>query len=215
MAVAAGEGTANLFRDVGCTQIVSGGQTMNPSTETLMQAVLATPAHTVIILPNNKNIIMAAEQVIPLVTDRTVVVVPTRTVPQGMAALLAYDPDSSLEENENAMLTAASHVATGQVTYAARTSEFGGHKIREGEIMGLMNGKLEITGDNTADVCVKLVRSMASRRTSFITVLYGADVSEDDAAEVERRLRSKLRDDIEITFINGGQPVYSYVISVE
>lgn len=215
VAVAAGEGTANLFRDLGCTQIVSGGQTMNPSTETLMQVVLATPAHTVIILPNNKNIIMAAEQVIPLVTDRTVVVLPTRTVPQGMAALLAYDPDSSLEENENAMLTAASHVATGQVTYAARTSEFGGHKIREGEIMGLMNGKLEITGDNTADVCVKLVRSMASRRTSFITVLYGADVSEDDAAEVERRLRSKLRDDIEITFINGGQPVYSYVISVE
>lgn len=215
VAVAAGEGTANLFRDLGCTQIVSGGQTMNPSTETLMQAVLATPAHTVIILPNNKNIIMAAEQVIPLVTDRTVVVLPTRTVPQGMAALLAYDPDSSLEENENAMLTAASHVATGQVTYAARTSEFGGHKIREGEIMGLMNGKLEITGDNTADVCVKLVRSMASRRTSFITVLYGTDVSEDDAAEVERRLRSKLRDDIEITFINGGQPVYSYVISVE
>lgn len=215
VAVAAGAGTANLFRDLGCTQIVSGGQTMNPSTETLMQAVLATPAHTVIILPNNKNIIMAAEQVIPLVTDRTVVVLPTRTVPQGMAALLAYDPDSPLEENENAMLTAASHVATGQVTYAARTSEFGGHKIREGEIMGLMNGKLEITGDNTADVCVKLVRSMASRRTSFITVLYGADVSEDDAAEVERRLRSKLRDDIEITFINGGQPVYSYVISVE
>lgn len=215
VAVAAGAGTANLFRDLGCTQIVSGGQTMNPSTETLMQAVLATPAHTVMILPNNKNIIMAAEQVIPLVSDRTVVVLPTRTVPQGMAALLAYDPDSPLEENENAMLTAASHVATGQVTYAARTSEFGGHKIREGEIMGLMNGKLEITGDNTADVCVKLVRSMASRRTSFITVLYGADVSEDDAAEVERRLRSKLRDDIEITFINGGQPVYSYVISVE
>ena len=215
VAVAAGAGTANLFRDLGCTQIVSGGQTMNPSTETLMQAVLATPAHTVMILPNNKNIIMAAEQVIPLVSDRTVVVLPTRTVPQGMAALLAYDPDSPLEENENAMLTAASHVATGQVTYAARTSDFGGHKIREGEIMGLMNGKLEITGDNTADVCVKLVRSMASRRTSFITVLYGADVSEDDAAEVERRLRSKLRDDIEITFINGGQPVYSYVISVE
>ena len=188
---------------------------MNPSTETLMQAVLATPAHTVMILPNNKNIIMAAEQVIPLVNDRTVVVLPTRTIPQGMSAMLAYDPDSPLEENQNAMMTAASHVATGQVTYAARTSEFGGHKIREGEIMGLANGKLEITGDNASDVCVKLVRSMASRHTSFITVLYGAGVTDEDAADVERRLRSKLRDDIEITFVNGGQPVYSYVISIE
>ncbi|HIW15216.1 MAG TPA: DAK2 domain-containing protein [Firmicutes bacterium] len=215
VAVAAGEGMANLFRDLGCTQIVSGGQTMNPSTETLMQAVLATPAHTVMILPNNKNIIMAAEQVIPLVNDRTVVVLPTRTIPQGMSAMLAYDPDSPLEENQNAMMTAASHVATGQVTYAARTSEFGGHKIREGEIMGLANGKLEITGDNASDVCVKLVRSMASRHTSFITVLYGAGVTDEDAADVERRLRSKLRDDIEITFVNGGQPVYSYVISIE
>lgn len=215
VAVAAGEGMTNLFRDLGCTQIVSGGQTMNPSTETLMQAVLATPAHTVMILPNNKNIIMAAEQVIPLVNDRTVVVLPTRTIPQGMSAMLAYDPDSPLEENQNAMMTAASHVATGQVTYAARTSEFGGHKIREGEIMGLANGKLEITGDNASDVCVKLVRSMASRHTSFITVLYGAGVTDEDAADVERRLRSKLRDDIEITFVNGGQPVYSYVISIE
>lgn len=215
VAVAAGEGMTNLFRDLGCTQIVSGGQTMNPSTETLMQAVLATPAHTVMILPNNKNIIMAAEQVIPLVNDRTVVVLPTRTVPQGMSAMLAYDPDSPLEENQNAMMTAASHVATGQVTYAARTSEFGGHKIREGEIMGLANGKLEITGDNASDVCVKLVRSMASRHTSFITVLYGAGVTDEDAADVERRLRSKLRDDIEITFVNSGQPVYSYVISIE
>ncbi|MFR7478960.1 MAG: DAK2 domain-containing protein [Acutalibacteraceae bacterium] len=215
VAVAAGEGMTNLFRDLGCTQIISGGQTMNPSTETLMQAVLATPAHTVMILPNNKNIIMAAEQVIPLVNDRTVVVLPTRTIPQGMSAMLAYDPDSPLEENQNAMMTAASHVATGQVTYAARTSEFGGHKIREGEIMGLANGKLEITGDNASDVCVKLVRSMASRHTSFITVLYGAGVTDEDAADVERRLRSKLRDDIEITFVNGGQPVYSYVISIE
>ena len=206
---------ATLFTDLGCSQIVSGGQTMNPSTETILQAVRATPAKTVIVLPNNKNIIMAAEQVIPLVTDREVIVLPTRTVPQGMAAMLAFDPDSPLEENQNAMMDAASHVSTGQVTYAARNSEFGGHKINEGDIMGLINGKLEVVDDNPTDVCVKLVRTMSNRRTSFITILYGADVTEDEAQEVVRRLRSKLHDDVEITLVNGGQPVYSYVISVE
>ena len=215
VAVAAGEGMATLFTDLGCSQIVSGGQTMNPSTETILQAVQATPAKTVIVLPNNKNIIMAAEQVIPLVTDREVIVLPTRTVPQGMAAMLAFDPDSPLEENQNAMMDAASHVSTGQVTYAARNSEFGGHKINEGDIMGLINGKLEVVDDNPTDVCVKLVRTMSNRRTSFITILYGADVTEDEAQEVVRRLRSKLHDDVEITLVNGGQPVYSYVISVE
>ena len=158
---------------------------------------------------------MAAEQVIPLVTDREVIVLPTRTVPQGMAAMLAFDPDSPLEENQNAMMDAASHVSTGQVTYAARNSEFGGHKINEGDIMGLINGKLEVVDDNPTDVCVKLVRTMSNRRTSFITILYGADVTEDEAQEVVRRLRSKLHDDVEITLVNGGQPVYSYVISVE
>ena len=215
VAVAAGEGMATLFTDLGCSQIVSGGQTMNPSTETILQAVRATPAKTVIVLPNNKNIIMAAEQVIPLVTDREVIVLPTRTVPQGMAAMLAFDPDSPLEENQNAMMDAASHVSTGQVTYAARNSEFGGHKINEVDIMGLINGKLEVVDDNPTDVCVKLVRTMSNRRTSFITILYGADVTEDEAQEVVRRLRSKLHDDVEITLVNGGQPVYSYVISVE
>lgn len=144
VAVAAGDGLKTLFTDLGCAQVVSGGQTMNPSTNDILAAILATPAKTVIVLPNNKNIIMAAEQTIPLVSDRTVVVLPTRTIPQGLSAMLAYDPDSSIVDNSAAMMEAAGSVATGQVTFAARDSEFGGHKIKEGDILGLNNGKMEL-----------------------------------------------------------------------
>ena len=215
VAVAAGDGLHTLFSDLGCSQVVSGGQTMNPSTQDILAAVLATPAKKVFVLPNNKNIIMAAEQTIPLVTDREVVVLPTRTIPQGLSAMLAVDPDVSPEENQQRMMDAAGAVATGTVTFAARDSEFGGHKIRQGEIMGLRNGKLEYIEKDPVHTCSKLTRAMVNRNTSFITLIYGSDITEAQAEDACQRIRSKISDDIEVTLINGGQPVYYFIISIE
>ncbi len=217
VAVAAGDGLKTLFTDLGCGQVVSGGQTMNPSTEELAAAVRATPAKTVLILPNNKNIILAAEQTAPIVTDRKVIVLPTRTVPQGLSALLAYNPDLSTEANTVGMMEAASGVATGTVTYAARDSEFGGRRIRKNDTLGLVNGKLEII-EHSRDlvrVCMKLTRSMISRGTAFITLIYGEGVSEETASEACSQIKSKISSDIEVTLVNGGQPVYYFLISVE
>ncbi len=215
VAVSVGEGLHTLFTDLGCTHIVSGGQTMNPSTADILSAVLATPAKTVIVLPNNKNIIMAAEQVIPLVTDRQVIVLHSRTIPQGLSAMLAYDPDLSLEDGLDAMKEAMKNVATGQVTFAARDSEFGGHKIKEGEILGLENGKLTYIEKDPCQTAVKLTRSMIQRGTSFVTLIYGEDITEAQAEDVYNRIKAKIGDDVEITLVNGGQPVYYFIISVE
>ena len=217
IAVAAGNGLKTLFTDLGCGQVVSGGQTMNPSTEQLVAAVRATPAKTVLILPNNKNIILAAEQAVPLVTDRKVLVLPTRTIPQGLSALLAYNPDISVEENTVNMMEAASAVSTGTVTYAARDSEFGGRRIHKDDTMGLVNGKLEIVdhGRDIDRVCLRLLRSMAERSTSFITLIYGESVTEQEANEVCSQVKSKVGSDVEVTLVNGGQPVYYYIVSVE
>ncbi len=215
VAVAAGDGLKTLFTDLGCTYVVSGGQTMNPSTNDLLAAVMATPAKTVLILPNNKNIIMAAEQTIPLVSDRKVIVLPTRTIPQGLSAMLAYDPDSSTEVNTVGMMEAAGGVATGSVTFAARDSEFGGHKIKAGDILGLKNGKLDLIDKDIVHACSKLTRSMISRGTSFITIIYGADVTEEQANEAYNRIKSKIGGEIEVTLVNGGQPVYYFIVSVE
>jgi DAK2 domain fusion protein YloV len=215
VAVAAGEGLKTLFTDLGCAQVVSGGQTMNPSTNDLLAAVLATPAKTVLILPNNKNIIMAAEQTVSLVTDRKVIVLPTRTIPQGLSAMLAFDPDASTEENTVGMMNATAGVATGSVTFAARDSEFAGHKIKAGDILGLKNGKMELIDKDIVHTCSKLTRSMVSRGTSFITLIYGADVTEEQANDAYNRIKSKISNDIEITLVNGGQPVYYFIISVE
>lgn len=215
VAVAAGEGLKTLFTDLGCTHVVSGGQTMNPSTNDILSAVLATPAKTVLVLPNNKNIIMAAEQTVPLVKDRKVIVLPTRTIPQGLSAMLAYDPDASIETNTVTMMEAAGSVSTGSVTFAARDSEFGGHKIKQGDILGLNNGKLELIEKDIVHTCTKLTRSMVNRSTSFVTIIYGADVTEEQANEAFNRIKNKLSSDIEVTLVNGGQPVYYFIISIE
>ncbi len=217
ISVAAGEGLRSLFTDLGCAVVVSGGQTMNPSTDDLLQAVLATPAKKVFILPNNKNIIMAAEQVIPLATDREVVVLPTRTIPQGISAMLAFDPDSEPEENRQQMLEAASHVDTGLVTFAARDSEFGSSTIRQGDILGLKNGKLSYIEKDPVSACVRVARSLARRHpdTSFITLVYGEGITAQQAEEAKRLLSAKVSADVEITLVEGGQPVYYFIISVE
>lgn len=215
VAVAAGDGLKTLFTDLGCTHVVGGGQTMNPSTDDILAAVRATPAKTVLVLPNNKNIIMAAEQTIPMVTDRKVIVLPTRTIPQGLSAMLAYDPDVSVETNTVNMMEAAGNVSTGTVTFAARDSEFGGHKIHKGDILGLDNGKLELIEKDIVHTCSKLTRSMVNRTTSFITIIYGEDINEEQANDAFNRIKSKISSDIEVTLVNGGQPVYYFIVSLE
>lgn len=215
VAVSVGDGLSNLFTDLGCEQIVSGGQTMNPSTEDILEAVLATPAKTVFVFPNNKNIIMAAEQAVALATDRKVVVVPTRTIPQGLTALLAFDPDESDEENQANMLKAAERVGTGQVTFAARDSDYDGHKIREGEIISLMNGKLMYTDKTPVKAVVHLAKAMIKKDTSFVTLIYGEGVTEEQAEEARASIQARLNDDAEVTVIHGGQPIYYFIMSVE
>ena len=215
ISVAAGDGLKSLFTDLGCANVVSGGQTMNPSTEDILEAVLATPAKKVFVLPNNKNIILAAEQTIPLATDREVIVLPTRTIPQGLSAMLAFDPDASAEENKEAMMEAAGNVDTGLVTFAARDSEFDGHNIRHGDILGLKNGKLEYIEKDPVSACVRVARSFTHKHTSFITLIYGEGITQEQAEEAKRILSGKISSDVEITLVEGGQPVYYFIISVE
>ena len=215
VAVAAGEGLKTLFSDLGCSHVVSGGQTMNPSTEDIVEAVLATPAKTVYVLPNNKNIILAAEQTIPLVTDRKVIVLPTRTIPQGLSAMLAYEGESTPEISANVMMNAANAVDTGLITFAARDSEFGGHKMKEGDILGLENGKLEIIDKDPVHAATRLARSMSKKGTSFITIIYGDNVSEAEAEDAFQRIKSKVGNEIEVTLVNGGQPIYYFILSIE
>ena len=214
VAVAAGEGLQGLFRDLGANQVVSGGQTMNPSTEDILKAIHATPAQNVFVLPNNKNIIMAAEQAIKL-ADRNVCVLPSRTVPQGIAAMLAFDPDAELEQNQVNMSNALDTVSTGSIPFAARDSDYDGHAIREGELLALDNGKLSFTDTDLARTCSKLVKQMLSRSSSFVTVYYGEDVTPEMAAQAEGAIRQRLPEDVELTVLNGGQPVYYFIISVE
>lgn len=217
VAVGAGAGVESLFHDLGCKQVVSGGQTMNPSTEEIVNAILQTPAKTVFVLPNNKNIIMAAEQAVSLVEDREVVIVPTRTVPQGISALIAFSSTRTPASNRTVMLEAARHVTTGQVTYAARDSKFGTTKIKTGDMLGLVNGKLTLVEKDPDPVhtAVRLTRSMLHKDTRFITILYGEGITEAQAAEVYEKIQAKADKHVEINLINGGQPVYSFLVSVE
>ena len=215
VAVAAGDGLKELFKDLGCTNVVSGGQSMNPSTDDIYAAVMATPAKNVLVLPNNKNIILAAEQTVPMVKDRNVVIVPTRTIPQGMTAMLNFDPEISAESNSQLMMDAAHNVGTGLVTFAARNSEFGGKKIKEGDIIALENGKLTITEKTTVKAVVKLAKSMVSRDTSFITLIYGNGVTEEEANRAYDELRDKYGSRTDISLVKGDQPVYYFILSVE
>lgn len=213
--VAAGKGLETVFKDLGCQHIIEGGQSMNPSTEDIYRAVMATPAKTVFVLPNNKNILLAAEQVVPLVTDREVVIIPTRTIPQGFVAMLSYSADSTPELNKEYMIQAAKSVSTGQVTYAARNSEFGSTKIKEGDIIALNNGKLTHKEKDPVRAVVKLAKDMINRDTSYITVIYGEGISESQANLALQAIQSKAGSDIEVTLIDGGQPVYYFILAVE
>ena len=216
VAVCAGEGLEELFKDIGADVVVSGGQTMNPSTDDILNAVMATPAKTVFVLPNNKNIIMAAEQAINLAEGREVRVLQTKTIPQGISAMLMFDETADANENQMAMMEAAENVETAQVTFAARDSEIEGVPIKQGEIMGLCNGKIKYTGNDIKDIAYKsAVKVFKKNQSSIITVIYGADTTEADAEEVKNRLEEKYGDDVEISIVNGGQPIYYFIISVE
>lgn len=214
VAVAAGEGLTALFSELGVDQMVSGGQTMNPSTEEILSAIHAVPAKTVFVLPNNKNIIMAAEQAVRL-ADRNVCVLQTRTIPQGLSALLAYDPDASLEENQLNMTKAADNVSTGLVTYAVRDSDYDGHKIKAGEILALENSKVSFSERDLARAVVRLTHKLVKKETSFVTLIYGENVTESQAQEISDQLKTHLSSSIELNLIRGDQPVYYFIISVE
>ena len=214
VSVCAGEGIAELFKDLGVDTIVSGGQTMNPSTDDILKAVESTPAETVFVLPNNKNIIMAAEQTVPIST-RKVFVLHTRTIPQGVTAMLNFDESADSETNAIEMMKAAEKIATGQITFAARDSDFDGHKIKKGELLALANGKVSFTDSVLDKAAVRLIRQLMNKNSEFITVMYGEDVTDEQAEVLEALLNEKFGSKAEITFIKGGQPIYYLIISVE
>ena len=214
VAVAAGEGLKAVFTDLAADAVVSGGQTMNPATEDILAAIQSVPAKTVFVLPNNKNIIMAAEQAQKL-ADRQVVVLPTRTVPMGITALLNFDPSATVEANTINMMSAADKVSTGLITYAARDSEYDGKRIKKGEIMALENGKIVSTSSDITKATYRLARGMCKKDSSFVTIISGCDVSDEDAEKVTEIVKAKCPNHVEVSHIRGGQPVYYYMISVE
>ena len=214
VAVAAGEGLKSVFTDLAADAVVSGGQTMNPSTEDILAAIQSVPAKTVFVLPNNKNIIMAAEQAEKL-ADRQVVVLPTRTVPMGITAMLNFDPSVNAETNTINMMAAADKVSTGLITYAARDSEYDGKRIKKGEIMALENGKIVSTSTDITKATYRLARGMCKKDSCFVTIISGCDVSDEDAEKVTEMVKAKCPNHVEVSHIRGGQPVYYYMISVE
>lgn len=216
VAVCAGSGLEELFSDIGADTIVSGGQTMNPSTDDILSAIEKTPAKVVYVLPNNKNIIMAAEQAGPMAKDRDVRVLPTKTIPQGISAMLSFDETASADENQMNMISAFENVETAQVTFAARDSEVDGKPIKKGEIMGLCNGKIKFIGESVTDIAIKSTQKLFKRgEHSLITIIFGEGASEEDATIVEEALSKKFGNDVEISIVNGNQPIYYFIISVE
>jgi len=219
VAVAAGEGVKQLFLDLGVNNVVSGGQTMNPSTDDILAAIHATPAKHVFVLPNNKNIIMAAEQTINL-ADREVEVLQTRSIPEGLSAMLAFDPDQDSRSNLMNMIKAYEKVGTGSVTFAARDSDFEGHKIKKGQLLAMEGGKLSFVDEDLKKTIVKLTASLLKKHLNkedgnFITLIYGEDVSDEEAEEIQEAVQEKVGEQAEVVLVKGEQPVYYFVISVE
>lgn len=211
--VASGEGIKNIFLDLGADKVIEGGQTMNPSTEDILNAVNNVNASDIYILPNNGNIVMAAKQA-AAISDKNVVVVPTKSIPQGIAALTVFNPENESNENLEIMTSTMQYVKTGQVTYAVRGTTFDDREIKQGDILGLINGKINNTGRDVLEVTEALIESMVSEDDELITVLYGKDVSSDDSNRLIEKLKLRYPD-CEIQLYNGGQPLYYFIISVE
>ena len=213
VSVCAGDGLAEVFRNLGVDGIISGGQTMNPSTQDILEAVNKVPAETVFVLPNNKNIIMAAEQVDAL-TPKKVIVIPSKTVPQGVTAMLSFNPEGSIEENTEALTEALSTVDTMQITYAARNSDFDGHDIHEGDYLALFGSALFGTSRDIKELLSALAQKTQDAGKEYITIYYGADVTEQDA-QLALEVFTQVCPDADVNLLSGGQPVYYYLISAE
>ncbi len=213
VSVCAGSGLASVFQDLGADGIIQGGQTMNPSTEDILKQINRTPAEVVFVLPNNKNIIMAAEQTIGL-TEKKVIVIPSKTVPQGITALLNFDPEGDEQANTEAMTDCLSTVTTMQITYAARNSDFDGRDIKEGDYLGLYNGALLDTTPDVAQLLQAMAEKTAEAGSEYINIFYGADIDEATAQQAQE-IFTRCCPGAEVNLLSGGQPVYYYLISAE
>lgn len=211
--VAMGEGVAELLRSIGASYVIEGGQTMNPSTEDIVNAIRSVSAERVLILPNNKNIIMAAEQAAEIL-DIEAAVVPTKDVPQGMAALLAFNPAASVEENKETMTGASKHVKSGSVTYAVRDTSIDGINIKKDDFMGISEGKIVVSDKRLETVTEELVKQLIDEDAEIVTILFGEDVTEEDASKLGEYIET-LNGDVEVEIHNGKQPLYPYILSVE
>nr|WP_204728691.1 DAK2 domain-containing protein [Jeotgalibacillus terrae] len=211
--VAMGEGISELFKSIGATGVIEGGQTMNPSTEDIVKAIEESNAERVIILPNNKNIIMAAEQAAEVV-EMEAVVIPTKTVPQGMSSILAFNPSAELDENAETMTDALKYVKTGQVTFAVRDTSIDGVTIKKDDHMGIAESKIVTSGNSRFETVKELLEHMIDDESEIVTVLYGEDSPEEEVSEIEAFIESSYPD-VEVEVHNGKQPLYSYILSVE
>ena len=214
ISVSAGEGLSSIFRELGVDVVIEGGQTMNPSTEDILEAVSHINADTIFVFPNNSNIILAANQASELVEDKDVVVIPTKNIPQGITAMIHYIDGSSVKDNEEAMSEAADLVKSGQVTYAVRDTSIDGKEIRQGDIMGLSDKTIEVVGSDVKDTTVELVRKLADDHTELITLYYGEEATEEEAEEIAEAI-GEWKEDIEVEVEYGGQPLYYYFLSLE
>lgn len=214
VAVSVGEGLDEIFKGLNVDYIISGGQTMNPSTEDILNAIDRIHADNIFILPNNKNIILAAQQAESLVEDKNIVVIPSKTIPQGIAAMIGFIPDSSVEENKEAMTDSMSYVKTGEITYAVRDTVIDDKEIKEGNIMGIGDAGILSVGEDITETTVEMIKEMQDEDSEIVSIYYGADVSEEDANALAEKISEELPD-LEVEVYPGGQPVYYYIASVE
>ncbi len=214
VAVSAGDGLAEIFRSLGVDYVIEGGQTMNPSTADILNAVEKVNARTVFVLPNNKNIIMAANQARDLTTDKVVLVIPTKTIPQGITAAINFSAGSSADENEQTMIDAIGSVKTGEITYAVRDTNIDDHDIRKGDFMGIGDKKILSVGTDMDQVVLDMITEMVDDSSELISLYFGADVSEGDANALKDKIAEKFSS-LDVDIQNGGQPVYYYIVSVE
>ena len=214
VSVSIGEGMNEVFRGLGVDYLIEGGQTMNPSTEDMLNAIEHVNAKTVFILPNNKNIIMAANQAVDLVEDKQIIVIPTKTIPQGITALVNYIPDHSAEENKEQMMAEIENVKTGQVTYAVRDTEIDGKTIKQNDFMGIGDKSILSVGTDLMATTLEMVDAMVDEDSAIVSIYFGSDSDEDSANELAAAIEEKYPD-VEVEVNDGGQPIYYYVISVE
>lgn len=214
IAVSVGDGINEIFKGLGVDHIIQGGQTMNPSTEDMLNAIDQVNADTIFILPNNKNIILAANQAQSLVRDKKIVVIPTKTVPQGITAVINYVPDLGVEENESAIIEEIANVSTGQVTYAVRDTSIDGKDIKQGDFMGIGDKGILSVGIAISEVTMQMIDEMMSEQRELISIYYGSEIQEEDAESLRAQVESKYPEcDIELQY--GGQPIYYYIVSAE